>query len=80
MKALNTALPIGCRLVDNLRAFLTASLVALQPFYAQELQEAGGVLYGLNRTTGNLVIGNRKRLSSPHGIVIGHTGSGKSFF
>ncbi len=80
VKALNTALPIGCRLVDNLRAFLTSSLVALQPFYAQELQEAGGVLYGLNRTTGNLVIGNRKRLSSPHGIVIGHTGSGKSFF
>lgn len=80
IKALNTALPIGCRLVDNLRAFLTSSFVALQPFYAQELQEAGGVLYGLNRTTGNLVIGNRKRLYSPHGIVIGHTGSGKSFF
>ena len=78
-KALNTALPVGCRMVDNMRAFLTSSLVALQPFFAQDLQEPKGILYGLNRTTKHLVFGNRKRLTSPHGIIIGHTGSGKSF-
>ena len=79
VKALNTLLPIGCRLVDNLRAFLTSSLVALQPFYAQDLLEPDGILYGLNRTTRHLVIANRKNLASPHGMIVGHTGSGKSF-
>ena len=79
LKALNTALPVGVRMVDHMRAFLTSSAVALQPFYADDLQELGGTLYGLNRTTNHLVFGNRKKLSSPHGIIVGHTGGGKSF-
>lgn len=80
LKALNTALPNGCRLTKYPRAFLTSSLVALQPFFAQELTEEGGFFYGLNRTTKHLVFGNRKNLASPHGMIVGHTGSGKSFF
>ena len=79
LKAFNTALPIGNRSVSFMRAFLTSSLVALQPFYAQDLVETGGTLYGVNRTTNHLIFANRKKLKSPHGIMVGHTGSGKSF-
>lgn len=79
LKAFNTALPIGNRSVSFMRAFLTSSLVALQPFYAQDLVEMGGTLYGVNRTTNHLIFANRKKLKSPHGIMVGHTGSGKSF-
>jgi len=78
LKALNTALPFGGRQVDHMRAFLTSSAVALQPYYAQDVQERGGNCYGLNRTTKRLISGNRKRLKNPHGIIVGHTGSGKS--
>lgn len=80
LKAFNTALPVGCRQVDHMRAFLTSSLVALQPFYAQDLIEPGGEFLGRNKTTGHLVFGNRKKLPSPHGMIVGHTGSGKSYF
>ncbi|MCR4781806.1 MAG: ATP-binding protein [Lachnospiraceae bacterium] len=80
MKAFNTALPIGTRLVKFKRAFLTSSLVSLQPFHAEDLIQKGGSFYGLNKTTNHLVIGNRKNLPSPHGMVVGHTGAGKSFF
>lgn len=80
LKAFNTALPIGCRQVDHMRSFLTSSLVGLQPFYAQDLIEPGGQFLGRNKTTGHLVFGNRKKLPSPHGMIVGHTGSGKSFF
>ncbi len=80
LKSLNTAMPIGTRSIKYPRSFLTSSLVSLQPFYAQELEEEGGFFYGLNRTTKHLVFGNRKKLASPHGMIVGHTGSGKSFF
>ena len=78
LKALNTALPVGGRQVDFMRFFLSSSIVAFQPFYAQDIIEKGGYFYGLNRATKRVIIGNRKKLMNPHGIIIGHTGSGKS--
>ena len=78
LKAFNTALPIGGRYVGHRRAFLTGSLVSMQPFFAQDHCEEGGFFYGLNRTTHQMVIRNRKTLASPHGMIVGHTGSGKS--
>ena len=79
LKALNTALPIGGRQVNHMRSFLTSSAVAFNPYYAHDVQDGGGYVYGLNRTTGRLIIGDRKKLLNPHGIIISHTGGGKSF-
>lgn len=78
LKALNTALPIGGRQVDVMFPFLSSSVIALQPFHALDVQEADGYVYGVNETTKNLIVGNRKKLKNPHGMIVGHTGSGKS--
>ena len=58
--ALDTALPIGGRYLNNeMRGLFTNSLVALNPFNAQELHDEGGRYYGINQSSGNVVIGNR---------------------
>lgn len=80
LKALNTVLPIGGRQVNHMRFLLTSSAVAFQPFYSKNLHDPGGMILGLNRITKQLLIGNRKKLKNPHGMICGHTGSGKSFF
>lgn len=78
LKAFNTALPTGSRQVKKMRPFLASSLVAMQPFYSKNLVEKGGTFYGRDVTTQQLVFANRKKLPSPHGVVVGNTGSGKS--
>ena len=78
LKALNTALPIGGRQVDYMRFFLTSSLVAFNPYHAQDILEPGGKMLGINKTTGRYLIANRKLLPNPHGIIVGYSGSGKS--
>ncbi len=80
LKAYNTVLPIGGRQVNHMRFLYSSSAVAFQPFYASDLQDPNGTVYGLNKTTKHLLRGDRKRLPAPHGFIDGHTGSGKSFF
>lgn len=79
LKALNTVLPIGGRQVNHMHSLFTSSAVAFQPFYARDLQDKDAYVYGLNRITKHLLRGNRKRLKAPHGMIVGHTGGGKSF-
>lgn len=50
------------------------------PFATQELNDEGGNYYGQNQSSSNLVICNRKKLTSPMGFVCGKTGSGKGMF
>lgn len=35
--------------------------------------------YGLNATSGNMILANRKQLKTPNGLILGTPGSGKSF-
>ena len=59
---------------------LTQSIAVLMPFNVQELNDEGGVYYGINQVSKNINIGNRKKLINGNGFVFGVPGSGKSFF
>ena len=76
---LATVLPLGLRRVDALRTLTTEALAVLMPFKAQEVRDRGGVYYGQNVISKNLIIANRKELLNGNGFVLGVSGSGKSF-
>lgn len=79
-RGLNSILPLGHNHVEISRMFTTAQVAILVPFATQELDDEGGNYYGQNKHSRNLVICNRKLLTSPMGFVCGKTGSGKGMF
>lgn len=74
-----TALPLGLRRIDALRTLTTEALAVLMPFKAQEIRDRGGIYYGQNVISKNLIIADRKQHLNGNGFVLGVSGSGKSF-
>lgn len=73
------ALSIGVQKLDILRTFTSESLAALMPFRVQEIMEPGGIYYGENAISGNLLLCNRANLLNQSTIITGVPSSGKSF-
>lgn len=73
------AAPIGCNDTGIERVLTTKSTAILVPFCTQELFMPGGIYYGLNAISNNMILADRKRLRTPNGVILGTPGSGKSF-
>lgn len=80
MEALATALPVGGRYINEMRANFSRVTAAFLPFNVMEYQDFSNenFYYGKNRQSKEPIIGNRKRLVNPSGWVFGIPGSGKS--
>lgn len=78
-EGMNTMLPIGMNHLDIQRTFTTAQLAIQAPFAAEECDDVGGLYFGQNKVTNNLVMLDRGRLPSPSGFICGKPGTGKSF-
>ncbi len=76
---LNTVLPYGLTEIDAIRTFTTESTAVLIPYKTQEIIDDGGLYYGINAISHNLLMCNRKLLLNGNGFIIGVSGSGKSF-
>lgn len=76
--ALNTVLPYGLKRIDATRTLTTECTAVLMPFKSQEIQDAGGIYYGVNAVSHNLIICNRNNLLNGNGFILGVSGSGKS--
>ena len=79
LNGLNTALPIGVRKIKNMRTLTTESLAVLNPFRVQEILDSGGIYYGENAISRNLIMVNKENLLSQSSFLLGVPGSGKSF-
>jgi type IV secretory pathway VirB4 component len=49
------------------------------PFRVQEIMESGGIYFGENAISHNMILCNKANLLNPNGFVLGVPGAGKSF-
>ena len=61
------------------RTLSSESTAVFMPFNAVELLHEGGLYYGQNKMTHNIILFDRKKLKNPNGFFFGVPGSGKSF-
>ena len=79
LDGLNTALPIGVRKIDTFRTLTTESLAVFMPFKVQEIMDKGGIYFGENAISHNLIMCNKSNLLNQSAFLLGVPGSGKSF-
>ena len=75
----NTVLPYGLMRIKAVRTLTTESTAVLMPYKTQEIIDNGGLYYGINAISHNLLMCNRKLLLNGNGFILGVSGSGKSF-
>lgn len=76
---LDTVLPYGLRRIQALRTLTTESTAVLIPFRAQEILQEGGIYYGQNAVSKNMIVADRRKLLNGNSFRLGVSGSGKSF-
>ena len=76
---LNTVLPLGLRKIHAFRTLTTESLAVLMPFKVQEIMDKGGIYFGENAISHNLIMCNKENLLNQSAFLLGVPGSGKSF-
>ena len=79
LDGLNTALPIGVRRINTFRTLTTESLAVFMPFKVQEIMDKGGIYFGENAISHNLIMCNKANLLNQSAFLLGVPGSGKSF-
>ena len=79
LDGLNTVFPYGVRKINSLRTLTTESLATFIPFKVQEIHDDGGIYYGLNTISRNLIMINKANLLNQSSFLLGVPGSGKSF-
>lgn len=79
LDGLQTALPFGQKKIHALRTMTTESTAVLIPFHTQEIMHEGGIYFGQNAVSKNMIVVNRKKLLNGNSFRLGVSGSGKSF-
>ena len=75
----NTSLPLGNRQLDIQRLMTSDTICAMNPFNVKEVKQKGGLYYGLNAASRNMILYDRTTDLNPNAIILGMPGAGKSF-
>ncbi len=75
-----TNLPVGMDQLKVTNKLNTSPLSSAFPFVSFDLTSDKGILYGINRHNGSLILFDRFSLENYNSIIFAKSGSGKSFF
>lgn len=75
----DTCLPLCYNRVKMERMLNTTGAAIFLPFSVKELMQKGGLYYGLNAVSHQLILYDRKSAKNGNGVILGTPGSGKSF-
>jgi len=78
--AFQSSVPTGCDKLLITRNMDTTSLATTFPFTSSDLTMEEGVMYGINRHNGSLVIFDRFSLENANEVVFAKSGAGKSYY
>lgn len=76
---LNSCIPVGNNQVKIDRLMTTQSIGSIIPFDVQEVKDKGGMYYGLNAISQNMILKDRSAGLNPNSCILGMPGAGKSF-
>ena len=79
LDGLKTVLTFGVRKINIFRTLTTESLAVFIPFKVQEIMDRGGIYFGENAISHNLIMCNKANLLNQSAFLLGVPGSGKSF-
>ncbi len=79
-EAFQSTVPTGMDKLLITRNMDTTSLATTFPFTSSELTMDEGIMYGINRHNGSLIIFDRFSLENANSVVFAKSGSGKSYF
>lgn len=77
-QGLATVLPAGPDMVGQRRMISSENASFFIPFRTKEIFEPGGIVYGVNEISQNLVMTNRMHYKNGNGFIVGDAGGGKS--
>lgn len=79
-QALQSSIPTGLDKLLITRNMDTTSLATTFPFTSSDLTMEEGIMYGINRHNGSLIIFDRFSLENANSVVFAKSGAGKSYF
>lgn len=79
-EGLNSVLPLGIQEFKRVVNLSSSCLAMLMPYKTQELNDIGGIYYGVNQLSQNVIFADKKKLKNHNGLILGQSGSGKSVF
>ena len=75
---MNVALPLCINQLSVRRLHTTESAAAFLPYSNVEIYQKSGIMYGVNKSSNNLLVYDRKTGRNFNGLTFGESGSGKS--
>jgi type IV secretory pathway VirB4 component len=79
-EALKTVFPFATDMLKITNELNTSPLSSFFPFISFDLSKDNGILYGLNRHNGSLILFDRFSLENYNSMVFATSGSGKSYY